>query len=466
MQRLFKLETYVGKLLMTYLNNYVHLRDEHVAMSLWEGDVILNHVELRCDVLEGLIPFPVGFRSGQVHELRIHVPWTKLNSENIVVTLNTVDCNIILKKRDHIPSNIQPVDFSVEDISPSTKIQQTTDSPGYLKSYLNSLLTNIRLEVHNLNVKFLQDDIVLSMSCDHVEFSPTDSNWRPSLFTENMNATYRIHRKLSISDATFCLDHCASSGFVETYEAPFAYRIQLSCLVELVYSPECSATFGSFAAVSTFNIHAQKLNLCFSPRQLHALIRLLHVIVAVHTGTVDWASIMPQNLSDGTSNDSSKPTSSVDDEADANVNEGQESWASWMWSFVPSILPATDNLSDSDEELLENVDIVDRKEAAFRMLQLIYEAAESNSQVPTVMRNISSLSDMFGVSGQVDFLKSATSSVTPSGSETTTANPSVDPHSRIRRRCIRYLNRHIKASPLLVFGIFVDELTFEFTVSS
>lgn len=36
--------------------------------------------------------------SGHIHELRIHVPWTKLGSEPVVITINTMEC--ILKLRD------------------------------------------------------------------------------------------------------------------------------------------------------------------------------------------------------------------------------------------------------------------------------------------------------------------------------------------------------------------------------
>lgn len=36
--------------------------------------------------------------SGHIHELRIHVPWTKLGSEPVVITINTMEC--ILKLKD------------------------------------------------------------------------------------------------------------------------------------------------------------------------------------------------------------------------------------------------------------------------------------------------------------------------------------------------------------------------------
>lgn len=45
--------------------------------------------------------------SGHIHELRIHVPWTKLGSEPVVITINTMEC--ILKLRDG--AQVSHIDF-------------------------------------------------------------------------------------------------------------------------------------------------------------------------------------------------------------------------------------------------------------------------------------------------------------------------------------------------------------------
>lgn len=44
------------------------------------------------------LKLPFTFLSGHIHELRIHVPWTKLGSEAVVITINTMEC--ILKLKD------------------------------------------------------------------------------------------------------------------------------------------------------------------------------------------------------------------------------------------------------------------------------------------------------------------------------------------------------------------------------
>ena len=49
-------------------------------------------VDLRLDALEGMLNLPITFVSGHIHELRLHVPWTKLGSEPVVITFNTIEC--------------------------------------------------------------------------------------------------------------------------------------------------------------------------------------------------------------------------------------------------------------------------------------------------------------------------------------------------------------------------------------
>ena len=83
---------------MGYLDKYVKLRPEDFQLSLWGGDAVLYNLDLRLDLIEKAIQLPIVFQSGHIHELRLHVPWTKLGSDPVVVTINTIEC--ILKVRD------------------------------------------------------------------------------------------------------------------------------------------------------------------------------------------------------------------------------------------------------------------------------------------------------------------------------------------------------------------------------
>ena len=61
-----------------------------LQVSLWGGDATFTNLDLRLDVLKRELGLPFSFVSGHIHELQIHVPWTRLNTEPIVITINTI----------------------------------------------------------------------------------------------------------------------------------------------------------------------------------------------------------------------------------------------------------------------------------------------------------------------------------------------------------------------------------------
>ena len=54
--------------------------------------MVFSNLDLRLDVLEKELGLPFTFVSGHIHELHINVPWTRLNAEPIVITINTIEC--------------------------------------------------------------------------------------------------------------------------------------------------------------------------------------------------------------------------------------------------------------------------------------------------------------------------------------------------------------------------------------
>lgn len=126
---MFRIESYVTPIILSYVDKYVkniRPQDSQVSpnnaasivqinlyisypitfkMSLWGGEVSFQNLDLRLDVLEEELNLPFcTFLSGHIHELTIHVPWTKIASEPICVTINTIE--FVLKLKD--PENGNP----------------------------------------------------------------------------------------------------------------------------------------------------------------------------------------------------------------------------------------------------------------------------------------------------------------------------------------------------------------------
>ena len=90
---MFKVESYITPIILSQVERYVkNIRAEDSQVSLWGGDAVFNNLDLRLDVLEEELQLPFSLVSGHIHELQIHVPWTRLHTEPIVLTINTIEC--------------------------------------------------------------------------------------------------------------------------------------------------------------------------------------------------------------------------------------------------------------------------------------------------------------------------------------------------------------------------------------
>lgn len=88
---MFRIESYITPIILSHIDKYVQdFRAKDAQVSLWGGEVAFQNLDLRLDVLEEELQLPFSFVSGHIHELTIRVPWTKIASEPIQITINTI----------------------------------------------------------------------------------------------------------------------------------------------------------------------------------------------------------------------------------------------------------------------------------------------------------------------------------------------------------------------------------------
>ena len=85
------LESVVASVLQKVLGAFVRgLDKENLELSIWDGDVRLQGLELRTEVLDAL-PLPVRVIGGSLGEVRVCVPWRNLlGGEPLVITVDGV----------------------------------------------------------------------------------------------------------------------------------------------------------------------------------------------------------------------------------------------------------------------------------------------------------------------------------------------------------------------------------------
>ncbi|EGD72812.1 hypothetical protein PTSG_04539 [Salpingoeca rosetta] len=92
------LEQYVQRVVAGYLEDYVTNFDaSQLNLSFWHGKATLANLNLNTAVLQETLELPPCLRlaHGRVGRLIIEIPWTRIGSEPVVVTLEDVHCTLM-----------------------------------------------------------------------------------------------------------------------------------------------------------------------------------------------------------------------------------------------------------------------------------------------------------------------------------------------------------------------------------
>nr|CDS31286.1 vacuolar protein sorting associated protein 13B [Hymenolepis microstoma] len=379
MQKLFSIETFLSPLLMRYIGKYVKLRDDQFQLSLWGGDAVLNYVELQYDIFEDLMPLPIGFKSGYIHELRIQVPWTRLGSSSIVITLNTVEC-ILAFKQPGESRRPKSEATSMPSTDALNSLPDTPPPPSYLQSYLSRIWSNIEVVVNDLIVKFEEDDAVISLNIRSLDCFPSLYNWERGIENPSIG-NYCLHRLLKLTDITLCIDRCDANGRVSAYQDAVIYRYSFDIRLQTVFTQNSSG-LASICVANLYNPKLIEINLY--PVQIPLIGRLLEILLALSNKILNWDALSDSQVL-GRQKSDVKKTNVVDESIDTEPTQSQ-SWSQWAWSFVPSIPSFSSNPSDEeitdydlDESTLEYLDGLNAFKARAEYIKLLYEDALSPS---------------------------------------------------------------------------------------
>nr|XP_045624119.1 vacuolar protein sorting-associated protein 13B-like [Procambarus clarkii] len=327
---MLRIESYITPIILSYVDKYIkNLKPEDSQVSLWGGDAVFNNLDLRLDVLEQELRLPFSFVNGHIHELRIHVPWTKLTSEPIVITINTIECILKLKGGEAASSDSSSQSGAgpkSADIRRRQRRQDLEVPTSYVQGLINRIINNVCIICNNVILKYVEDDIVLSINVKTLEFRSVDGNWTPAFI--DLTAEDLILRNLAtLTDLTVCLDKRNASGKIENYQEPLMYRCSLSCRVVRRFE-----TVNSIQPLCTrYDVFCPQLHFSLSDMQLPMFLRLLQLALALYYGDL---------VSTDTEQHIGVPTGKDGDSGlteDFSLEEG--SWSSWAWSLGSALLP-------------------------------------------------------------------------------------------------------------------------------
>ncbi|KAK8395541.1 hypothetical protein O3P69_005567 [Scylla paramamosain] len=327
---MLRIESYITPIILSYVDKYIkNLKPEDSQVSLWGGDAVFNNLDLRLEVLEQELRLPFSFVNGHIHELRIHVPWTKLTSEPIVITINTIECILKLKGGEAAGSESSShsgAGAKSGDVRRRQKRQDLEVPTSYVQGLINRIINNVCVVCNNVVLKYVEDDIVLSINVKTLEFRSVDGRWTPAFI--DLTAEDLILRNLAtLTDLTVCLDKRNASGKIENYQEPLMYRCSLSCRVVRQFE-----SVNSIQPLCTrYDVFCPQLHFSLSDTQLPMFLRLLQLSLALYYGELGTAGDLEQTPG--------VPLKDADGKLidDPSLEEG--SWSSWAWSLGSALLP-------------------------------------------------------------------------------------------------------------------------------
>ncbi|XP_037091170.1 vacuolar protein sorting-associated protein 13B-like [Pollicipes pollicipes] len=408
---MFKVESYITPLLLNVVEKYVkNLKAEDTQVSLWGGDAVFSNLDLRTDVLEHELNLPLQFVNGHIHEMRIHVPWHKITSEPIVVTIDTMECVMRLpSKSDRTDVSDGSSEASLSKQRPSRQkkaLEADEVPPGYIQTLVKKITNNISVVCNNLILKYVEDDIVLSINVRTVSSRSADHLWKPA-FTDFAPPLLFLRKLVNFTDFTVCLDRRNASGKIESYQEPLLYR----CSLELRCQQQFSGLHSPVADVTRVDVLCPQLEFSVTDVQVPMFLRLLELTRALLFGEL---------TPDRAGRPADDPSGQGAGEEEATVPGA--SWVDWAWSAVPSpmsMLPLTweDDDADDDARLAAHERVfhlsvhVRRADMVFKMSEPSRESAQRRARftpylrasatgafVSSVLRGVQAVSAGWGVS--------------------------------------------------------------------
>ena len=326
--------------------------------------MVFSNLDLRLDVLERELGLPFTFVSGHIHELHINVPWTRLNSDPIVITINTIEC--VLRLPDSSNAGASPesseASFRSQELrSKARRLQQQQDDsnappPGYVQSLINKIISNVKIVCNNLILKYVEDDIVLSLNTRWLCLTSANALWEPA-FVDLSLPDLVLRKLLQVKDMTICLDRRDISGRINEYQEPFLYRCSLNVHAAWVYD----SLTNKVPRVTRYDIRSQRMDFSLTDTQLPMFLRIFNLLLSLYYGDFNLQETTTEDRGADAKPDSVKiniPPSDFENEM-PQAQQGHEaghssSWSGWAWTVGSTVGSALLPIYWEDEDDEDN----------------------------------------------------------------------------------------------------------------
>lgn len=269
----------------------------------------------------------------------------------------------VLKLKDADSRNVQNKQV------PKKKTPKTEEVPGYMATLINRIANNIAIKCHNIILKFVEEDIVVSMNIQYLSVESADKNWNAA-FNEISSTKILVRKIININDLTICLDKRNAAGKIEVCEEPILYK----CCLQFRFFRRYNILTIDKSSLTRLELYCKLIDLNISQRQLPMLIRLLDLSVALKLGKLNSSTEVNQ-----------QPRDAIESMNNTNT-EASMSYLSMAWNLLPTIFPddASTKGEISDDENFHIMHIgfyVDKLNICFKTQEFLDNLASSSKKI-------------------------------------------------------------------------------------
>ena len=361
------LESYITPMLMGYISKYVkNIKSSDLQVSFWGGDVVLRNLELKLDVLEQELRYPLQIKSGQLRELVLHIPWNAILSKPVEVEIKDVEIVIRLKPirlntpatrdQDHpdAPQSSEATASITSEEAPKENFDQMQQ--GYLQGYTNRILNNLNFHVQNLVVKVIEEecDMMMSFNIQSLKFGMADEHWLPSyVCTDYCDGDYLLNKVLEVSDMVVHLQPIDSArAHMEALKDPFVRKCSFTCRMQSQYRGKKFLKKSTCILFDSLVFYADEnqfslffyltdwlLAMYYNGKRLKGrddgfVKSKFSQQVRVGPASETDGSTVPDMMSSVEGVLLAGKVEDIQTEGQEGGREGSGGWGSWMWSFV------------------------------------------------------------------------------------------------------------------------------------
>jgi vacuolar protein sorting-associated protein 13B len=302
------------------------------------------------------------------------------SASKTTTSANTSTSNLNKSQQASSPADLQQTQQQVAPQPPA----------GYIQNLITKILFNICIIVNNVVVKFVEDDMVLSVNMKSAECFSVNHLWEKSYMDignlpqqqqtqpqlqpiefKLQNGEHHVRKILQLNDVTICLDKLdsKSSSKIDFYQDPLIYRCSIQSRLDFKFNSNLNLNnIDQQLKLIKLNFYCRKFEMSITDRQLPLVIRLVELILAIVDDTLELPSESNSdsvnNLEEETAMNKSNQTVAgqinpslsqnptiligepaigtegfILNEANQMLQQQQEDqgWLSWAWSYVPSV---------------------------------------------------------------------------------------------------------------------------------